>query len=151
MHRDDDVGCECVLGADRFAGRSGSSARSSIARDLIVPEPRLSEMLLQEGERPLLEIGTGLDAERFHLRGCRRTDTVKFLDGQSLHEGGPVAWRDDELAIWLVLVGCHLGEKFVVRDAAEAVRPVTSRIFALIISAIVVADAMLSRFCVTSR
>lgn len=34
---------------------------------------------------------------------------------------------------------------------AEAVRPVTSRIFALIISAIVVADEMLSLFCVTSR
>lgn len=76
---------------------------------------------------------------------------MKFLIGKASTKAGP--WRG-VMTNWPF--GLFWSEAIFARNLlyeipAEAVRPVTLRISALIISAMVVADEMLSRFWVTSR
>jgi hypothetical protein len=79
----------------------------------------------------------------------RRPNAVELLDRQSFDEGRPHLRSNDEKAIGLTMIRGELGEEFCCRRHPEAVRPVSARIFALIVSAICVADTIPFKFSVT--
>jgi hypothetical protein len=79
--------------------------------------PGFPEIFSHERERLVAHIRSRENAEGIHPGARRRTDAVEFSDGQMLNEARAHFGRDDELAVWLSLVGGKLGEEFVVGDA----------------------------------
>jgi hypothetical protein len=59
-------------------------------------QPRLPEVLLKEGKRPLSEVEPGFDPEPIHLCCRRRPNAVELLDRQSFDEGRPHLRCNDE-------------------------------------------------------
>src|SRR3546814_7441058 len=74
-------------------------------------------MLLQEGQRPVTEVGTRLDAEARHLSGGDRPYPMEPRDGQALHPGGSHIGRHGELAVGLALIRCKFCQELVIGDA----------------------------------
>ncbi len=107
-----------VFRTKRLADPRSGSDRPFVdaARDPVVIWPRLPEVLLKEGKRPLSEVESGFDPEPIHLRCCRRPNAVELLDRQSFDEGRPRLRCNDEEAIGLTMIRGELGEEFVVGD-----------------------------------
>ena len=105
--------------------RARSAHRSLVdaARDPVVVGPGLAEVLLEKRQCLRLEIAAVTDAEPFHLGAGHRTNPVKLADRQSFDEGRAHPGRDDEQSIGLALVGSHLGQKLVIRDAGGRREP----------------------------
>jgi hypothetical protein len=70
---------------------------------------------------------------------------------QILDKDWPHFRGDDKKAVGFTVIGGKLRQEFVVADPAEAVSFVSRLIFALMSSAISVADAMPFKFLMTSR
>src|SRR6516165_2069697 len=86
----EEIGGECVLGADGFAYPIGVDGPFvDAARGPVIVGARFPEMLLQELQGLALEIEPGFDAEHRHLPCCRRSDAVKLPHRQRLDERRP--------------------------------------------------------------
>lgn len=72
--------------------------------DGVIPRAGSAEVLLQENEGLVTEVGPGVNAECLHLAGRNRTDAMELADRQLLDEAGPHLWRDDKLPVWLTIV-----------------------------------------------
>src|SRR5262249_3561818 len=84
---DEEIGGECVLGADGFAYPIGADGPFvDAARRPVIIGAHFSEMLLQELQGLALEIEPGFDAESRHLPRGGGSDAMKLPDRQGLDE-----------------------------------------------------------------
>src|SRR5258708_35303779 len=82
-----------------------------------------AEIRLSELDRLGLELGTGMDAEPFHLGFGRRTHAMELADRQAVDEGRAFFRRNDELAVGLAMVRGELGQELGVGDASRGGEP----------------------------
>src|SRR6516225_4264986 len=120
----EEIGGECVLGADGFAYPIGADRPFvDAARGPVIVRAHFPEMLLQELQGLALEIEPGFDAETRHLPRGGGPDAVKLPDRQSLDERRAHFRGDDEQPVRLAVVGSELGEELVVGDSGRRREP----------------------------
>ena len=123
-----------LLGADRSRQRIGGHGTCvSSERQIRQLLPMLAEAPSQDLSREGLELADRLDSEGVQLSGHHPAHPPQPLDGEWGQEHGLLAGGHDHEPVRLAEIGCHLGHELVRgRGPAEAVRPVSARIRALI-------------------
>src|SRR5215472_13901082 len=120
----EEIGGECVLGADGFAYPIGADGTFvDAARGPVIIGAHFPEMLLQELQSVALEIEPGFDAETRHLPRGGGPDAVKLPDRQGLNERRAHFGCDDKQPVRLAVVGSELGEELVIGDSGRRREP----------------------------
>ena len=91
--------------------------------DVVVPNPRLAEVLLQKREGLLSQVRARLDPKRAHLDRRLWPHAVELRHRQGRDKGLCLVGHDRELAIWFAIVRCDLGEELVVGNSGRGREP----------------------------
>src|SRR5215472_8632720 len=120
----EEIGGECVLGADGFAYPIGADGPFvDAARGPVIIGAHFPEMLLQELQGLALEIEPGFYAETRHLPRGGGPDAMKLPDRQGLDERRAHFRGDDKQPVRLAVVVSELGEELVVGDPGRRREP----------------------------
>src|SRR6202042_3373457 len=87
------------------------------------PTPSLPEVLLQEREGLTSQIRARLDAKGAHLDRGLWADAVELRDRQRRDKRLCLVGHDRELAVWLAIVRCDLGEELVAGNSGRGCKP----------------------------
>ena len=87
--------------------------------DVVVPAPRLAEVLLQKGKSLPSQVRARLDAKGTHLDGRLWTHAVELRDRWGRDKSFRLVGPDRELAVWFAIVRCELGEELVAGNSGR--------------------------------
>ena len=117
-----EVICEGVFRANGFPDSVGPHlAIVDAARNPIIVRTGLSKIGLHEIERLVAHVEASVKPEGIHLYAGRRSDAVKFADGQGFNKRRPRFRCDDILAVRFAMIRRELCQKLVVGDAGGRV------------------------------